>query len=258
MHPKSRIWVVPNNDGEAVEIIRLLRSRSEAVLVSHQRWGASWANLEPAIRNQLEDANGHRIYGVELAGPNPYSAIDVDHHRYTGDDRSSPQSSLEQVAAILGVCLDRWQQLVAINDRAYFPGLEAAGATPAEIANVRAQDLEAQGLGPEDRLQAETDIATASWTGRSAIITCPRGSNSWHGDLLYPHADQWLLIGPDEWNYSGPRHLDFAALALGERTWTGGSPQRGYFGISQPSPKSQHAIREIFLAHGATTRHNSS
>jgi hypothetical protein len=244
----NTIWVVPNNDGEAVEIIRLLQAHSQPVLVTSQPWGASWAKLEPAIQEQLHAAAGKRILGVELAGPNPYGAIDIDHHRYADQDRAHPLSSLEQVAQLLGVQLDRWQHLVAVNDRAYFPGLESANATPAEVAQVRRHDLEAQGLGPDHRRQAESDIAAATWIGRSAIVACPNGSNSWHSDLLYPRADQWLLIGPDEWNYSGPNHRALAAFNLGATTWSGGSPERGYFGIANPSAEAQSEILRLFRA----------
>ena len=243
----SRLWVVPNNDGEAVEILRLLRERGERVLESHQRWGASWSKLEPRIQRELADSVGVPIFGVELEGPNPYGASNIDHHRYSGDDRSHPLSSVEQVAGIVGVQLDRWRTLVAINDRGYIPGLERFGASAEEIALVRAQDRDAQGLTAIHRERAQRDITAAEWSGRRAAVRCPDGSTSWHSDLLYPIADEWLLMGPATWSYSGPRHLKFTALELPEHTWTGGAEDRGYFGIETPSQRSQDNIRALFF-----------
>src|SRR5712692_6160335 len=126
-HSQSRLWVLPLNDGEAVEIRRLLEDHGETPLISHQPWGASWANLEPELAQRLHEFRsrnpGGDIFGIELAGPNPFRAIDIDHHRYDHDDRSNPLASLEQAARILNVPLTRWQQLVAANDRGYIPAM---------------------------------------------------------------------------------------------------------------------------------------
>lgn len=241
-----RLWVVPHNDGEAVEIVRLLASAGESCLITHQPHGATWEGLEPELRERLGRLRisdpGCRILGVELAGPNRYGASNIDHHSYSDDDRTNPLSSLEQCAALLGIALDRHQRLVAINDRAWIPGLEAAGATPQEIERVRQQDLVAQGLGPADRAQAETDLQSALWHGRLALVRCPRGSNSYHNDLLYGRADESLLMGPNVWSYSGPRHHQLASLGFPEKYWSGGSPVHGYFGIERPSPASRERI----------------
>ena len=97
-----RRWILPRNDGEAVEIERFLLARGETVLVSHQPWGASWQGLESSIRNQIPD--GAAVYGIELGGqPTIGGAVNIDHHRYRDEDRWRPDSSLEQVAARLGV-----------------------------------------------------------------------------------------------------------------------------------------------------------
>jgi len=247
----DRVWVVPANDGEAVEILRLLGERGEHVLQTHQRWGASWAALEPEILAAV--ANGahkvEQIYGVELAGPNAYGAINIDHHRYAEDDRWRPESSLEQVAVILGVPLDRHRLLVAANDRGYIPAMEALGASPEEIEEVRAADRAAQGLTVDDRVHAERDIAKADWLGKRVAVSCPNGVTSWHSDLLYGKATEWLLMAPTMWLYSGDRREDFERLALSEPHWSGGEAAHGYSVVASPSPESQRKIRELFFTH---------
>lgn len=245
----SRVWIVPINDGEAVEIVGLLEALGERHLVSRQRHGATWANLEPELQSELVRLRavepGCSILGVEFAGPNPYGAANIDHHCYSDDDRSNERSSLEQCAAILGVALDRHQLLVAINDRAWIPGLEAAGASPGEIAAIRAQDLVAQGLGLADRARAESDLRTAQWLGDLALVTCPGGANSYHNDLLYGRATAALLMAPQLWSYSGPLHIELVALDLPEKHWSGGAQARGYFCVERPSPASRQRILRL-------------
>lgn len=164
----ARLWVVPRNDGEALEIVRLLVANREAVLVSRQSWGASWVALEPELSrivSQWRRSNPRGVViGIELAGKPPKRAGNIDHHWYPGDDRRHPASSLEQVASLLGVKLNRWQKLVALNDRGYIPALQEAGATEHEIAAIRDHDRCAQGLTADDRTSAERDIRSAQWS----------------------------------------------------------------------------------------------
>jgi len=162
----ERVWVLAVNDGEAVEITRLLLERGERVVISKQRWGATWAGLEPSIQGVLRQfreahADGE-IVGIELGGPNLYGAVNIDHHRYGNDDRSNPLSSLEQVAARLAVRLDHRQQLVAANDRGFIAGMEEMGATGAEVRDVRAQDLAAQGVTPEQQEAQRREVEAAT------------------------------------------------------------------------------------------------
>src|ERR1035441_3760324 len=154
----QRVWVVPRNDLEAETIIRLLQDAGETVWITVQPWGASWEKLEMELQNRLRELpRAVRIAGVELAGPNPYGARDIDHHRYAAEDRWKPASSLEQISAELGVGLDRWQRLVAANERGYLPALTRAGASPQEIQAIRTADRRAQGVTEADERQAEAD-----------------------------------------------------------------------------------------------------
>ena len=86
------MWVLAVNDGEAVEIVRLLHEYGEPVMLSREPWGASWAGLEAGIQDALRRFRAANptgeIVGVELSGANPYGAGDIDHHRYDNDDRN--------------------------------------------------------------------------------------------------------------------------------------------------------------------------
>jgi hypothetical protein len=238
------------NDGEMVEIERLLLGCGERVLISRQPWGASWDRLEPDVSEELASWRKKHpegsIYGVELKGSNPYEAIDIDHHRYSGDDRSHPLSSLEQGAAILGVDLDRRQTLAALNDRGYIPAMLAAGASPEEIDEIRRQDRQAQGLTEGDERRARADIARAKWSGRKVILECPAGQTSCHSDRLFGLADEVLYCGPRKWSYEGHRHRELAGMKFAEENWSGGAEARGFFGISAPERGTRDAILSWF------------
>ncbi len=246
----SRLWVLPLNDGEAVEIRRLLEHHRETVLLSRQSWGASWAKLEPKLAQRARDFRnqcpGGEIFGVELAGSNPFGAIDIDHHRYRDDDRSHPLASLEQVARILGVLLTRWQLLVAANDRGYIPAMLGLNATPDEIAAVRAQDRAAQGIGPEQERQAEQDLRQAVWRDDKVFVPCHTKPTAAHADRLFDRAREALLVSAPEWDYYGPRHQGLTAFRFPEAHWSGGDPRSGYFGIENPSHETQQKILGFF------------
>ena len=246
----ARLWVLAANDGEAVEIERLLADRGEGVLISRQPWGARWADLEPAIQDAVDRFRGLQpeaeVIGVELAGANRWRARNIDHHVYPDEDRSHPESAIEQVARELGVELNRWQRLVAANDRGYIPAMEALDATPEEIAAVRRQDRQAQGLTPEDEDRARRDIESAEWRGDRVLVRCCGQPTSAHSDFLHGQAKEALLIGNRSWEYEGPRRRLFAAQGFTEETWMGGAEASGYFGVKSPGPESQRRLLELF------------
>jgi len=246
----SRLWVLALNDGEAVAIRDLLEGRGERVLVSSQRWGASWAKLEPAILEELSRSAGAEVYGIELQGAALCGGRNIDHHYYRGDDRSNRLSSLEQVAEILGVELDRHQQLVAANDRGYIPAMEAMGATTEEVLRIRQLDRRAQGITGEQERQAEMDVAAAEWNGKRVEVWCPEGITSAHSDLLYSRAEEALLRAPDQWQYEGPRHMEFVRARFPEQVWSGGRPESGYFGVEAPGAETRERMITLFRQPG--------
>jgi len=251
----TRIWIVPRNDLEAVEIIRLLEQHGELLVISRQAWGASWENLEPEVVSGVEDLLAQHpdaeVVGVELAGTPPWGGRNIDHHQYTDGDRSSEKSSIEQVAEILGHELNRYERLVAENDKGWIPALLAAGASQGEVDTIRLADRCAQGVTPDDEAQAVRDIAGAEWRGRKVFIRCPRGVTSALTDRLYGQFDEALTAAPDKWIYYGPRardiHVHVHAGGLGHaRDWAGGRRESGYAGFIAPTPEAKKVIETFF------------
>jgi len=250
-----RIWIIPVNDGEAIEIRNLLADADERIATTRQAWGATWQRLEPGVVVEIEkflsETPDAEVIGVELGGPARWGGKNIDHHCYQGDDRSNPKSSLEQVADLLGVKLSRFQLFVAENDKGWIPAMEKAGAHPDEIKIVRAQDRLAQGVMPDDEAQAVRDIASAEWRGKKVLIRCPMGASSAHTDRLYGQYDEALTIDgvSGKWIYFGSRHQKFYTLTEGGAEgarWVGGQPESGYSGVERPLELTQEVILKFF------------
>jgi hypothetical protein len=244
------LWVVPANDLEAEEIIRLLQERRQRVLVSRQRWGATWTGLEPEIIEQLRVEPGASIIGVELGGPNPFGAVNIDHHRYRDEDRFQEKSSLEQVAERLGLELGRRQRMAAVNDRSYIAGLrrEFPDLTAEELAAVRSADRRAQGVTPEQEEQARRDVAGARVENGRCLLELRTRPISAHFDflLLERGAEEVLATSPELWQYTGPRARVFREQEWVENHWSGGEAEAGYFCIENPGADSAARMRAIF------------
>jgi len=256
----KKVWIVPVNDLEAVEIRNLLANAGEKVLISQQSWGASWENLEPEIVAEINDLfqsnPDTEVIGVELFGVCPWSnSRTIDHHTWGSGDSSHELSSIEQVAEELGVELNRYLRLVAANDKAWFPGLKAAGATAGEVDVIRQADRCAQGVTPDDEAQAVRDIESAERRGGRVLVRTTLSSYqvSPISDRLYGHADEWLITASNAWIYNGFRHLDIfrymeeLGLIVGP-DWKGGPDESGYAGFVVVDDKSLQQQRESALA----------
>ena len=139
-------------DLEMVEIRRLL-DRHAAGRIEDKRlaWGAALSAYREELLAAL--ARGETPVMIELADDLLADLFDrarvivVDHHGpLAGHDRPT---SIEQVFALLGLPAAAWTRrlaLVAANDRAHVAGMRALGATPDEIAEIRAADRAAQGV----------------------------------------------------------------------------------------------------------------
>ena len=185
-----------------------------------------------------------RAYFVECqpaaSWPEGTPVVVIDHH---GDRSGEPASVLQVMAALggqvltdlaqeaeWGNCYDkadalraaalvrgalnlsnetrRWVELVAANDAGYIPAMLALGATPEEVARVRLADRSAQGITPEQELQAEEAIAASEVVGEMVVVHLAHSKCATVSDRLfgeYPSGRENLLIlsGDGEVNYFG-------------------------------------------------------
>ena len=162
---RRTLFVLPYNDGEAVRAVQILQALpAPHILISQQRWGAVLEKDMPALLAKLNeaiktvciveipgrevDATGQLKCEQELRACGLQVEI-IDHHFYHWIDRTHALSSLEQLCAKIKWQLSDFDLQVAVNDRAWIPGLLALGLSLEQVRTVRNFDLRAQGHAAE-------------------------------------------------------------------------------------------------------------
>ena len=229
-------------DGEMIAIINACREAGVEVMDKHLGWGASVDSYTEEIEKVISE--GMTPVLVELGGAEQVSgAIIVDHH----NENVGKPASIIQILDLLGVEPSREQQLIAANDNGYIPAMLALGATAEEVAKVRYADRAAQGITPEQEIEAERAIAAAEVVNGVTIVRMAHSKTATVCDRLFdPEKEQRLLIlsGDGESNFFGNGEL--CKLLQGDKTgktpegwdiysnfggWIGGNlPISGFWG----------------------------
>lgn len=180
---------------------------------------------------------------IELTGAEEVAgAISVDHH----NERAGEPTSLEQVFALLGLPEEAWTRrmaLVAANDRGHLRGMAAMGATPEEMAAIRADDRAAQGIAPEEERTgwAALEAANALFGGRLLGVRLPHGRMATVADPLRigertdgrPPRDL-LIEAPGEMGFFGRGDGVMALADAFPDGWRGGDlPETGFWGCGR-------------------------
>jgi hypothetical protein len=219
-------------DLEMQTIRDVLRREGVPYVDNNLRWDNA---LLSSYRSELQSIkDGQIIYGVELREdiipPDCYQSI--DHH----NELSNSPCALEQVMEILHLPMNRYEQLVAANDKAYIPGMMEINATNEEIASIRRADRKAQGVTEEEERMAEKAIECHLEMKDDMIIVyalCSRFSPIC--DRLFPY-NKLLIYTDSEWMYYGEgcgrvRELFAVESSLGNIFYGGG--EKGYVGVKQ-------------------------
>lgn len=196
---------------------------------------------------------------VELAddlGWVPERIVVVDHHGVrAGKDRPT---SLHQVFDLLELPPAIWTRrydLVAANDRGYIPALLELGATPAEIAAIRAEDRAAQGVTPEQEAQATAAVRALEVLagGELTLVRLPHSRTSAVTDRLDPvlggpGCGNLLVRCPDETAFFGAGRWVVELDQAFPGGWYGGAlPERGFWGINTV-PEQGGMIEDFLIA----------
>lgn len=216
-----------------MQTIHDVLSREGIPFVDHNlRWDNAFLS---SYKMELQSVmDGLMVYGIELREdimpPDYYRAI--DHH----NELSASPCALEQVMDILHLPMNRYENLVAANDKAYIPGMLALNASNEEIASIRRADRKAQGVTEKEEMLAEKAIACHLEMKDDLILVyalCSRFSPIC--DRLFPY-DKLLIYTDSEWMYYGEgcgrvRELFAVESSLGNLFYGGG--EKGYVGIKQ-------------------------
>lgn len=233
MENSKIVIVTPVNDGEAIQIKNILENKNIKTLITKQGWGASWANLEPEVKEKIKEFKNKnfKIFGVELQGTAPEGAANIDHHKYDGDDRSNERSSLEQVADLIGHKLSLFEEFVSANDKGFIPKMiELAKIknlskeeTQKLINEVRLQDRAAQGITPEQEKIAEEAIKEAEVSDNLTVVRMSHSKTATVCDRLYGGYKNLLVLSEDgEVNFFGCQKVIKKLSDLVKGSWSGG------------------------------------
>ena len=228
----QKLFLLGGYDLEMMTIKQMLEGRKDCVVLDkHLRWNN--AKLS-AYREDLHLYQEYDVFGIELQEdiPLPHNYYRIDHH----NDWAHKPSALEQVASVIGVKLNRDQQLIAANDRGYIPAMQAIEATEEEIADIRKRDRKAQGVTESDETLAEQSLAqNLSRYGSLIVVKSLTSRFSPICDRLFPY-QRLIIYTNSEWMYYGEGKAELVKQLAGDieqkKIYHGGG-DCGYIGTPQ-------------------------
>lgn len=245
------VFLLGGHDLEMQTIADILKENGIEFHDNSLKWNNAMASCYKQQFEKYGNMPGVIIYGVELC----YDITEIysnyrliDHH---GEYEERP-SSLEQIAHIIGVKMDRYMTLVAANDSRYIPGMKDAGASDDEIKKIREKDRAAQGVTAEIEDAAEAAVSNNLLDLKylKIVRNAPKGSFSTISDLLYPYRSL-LIFNEAELCFYGK---DAAAVRnfltndkkLSEGIYYGGG-EAGFFGIEKDVRKVILLIQQYYM-----------
>lgn len=219
------------------EIAKLLEANDQEFIDR----GLSWA-VEPgaklsAYQMDLNDPQyaGKTFAGIELTEDitPPDGYIRIDHH----NDLAYRPAAIRQVADLFDVRLNPWQELVAVNDTGYIPGMEKLGVVVEVIDAVRLADRKAQGVTLRDEKLGQKSIDEHCKIKEGVtIIYSLSPSFTPISDRMYGKANRLLCYNDRKLTYYGPgiKQLaeEFGDLIEKDIAYQGGG-DNGYFGLAE-------------------------
>ena len=203
-----KLFLLGGYDLEMLTIKQLLNGYEGCMVLDKDlRWDNAYLSAYQDCMTFNPDVD---VYGIELQEDIPIQANyhRIDHH----NDYACKPSSLEQVAEIMDVALNRYQQLVAANDKGYIPAMKALGATDMEIADIRRRDREAQGVRKVDEQLAEQSLSNnLSRYGSLLVVKSLTSQFSPICDQLFPY-HRLLVYTDSEWVFYGEGKAELVKL----------------------------------------------
>ncbi len=227
----NHVFLLGGHDLEMMEIMKILSLKGIYYYDKNLKWNNAFLSQYKEVFNKH-----YSFVGIELVSdiPAPQHYILFDHH----NQNAEKPSAIEQVAELLGVTLNRHQQLVAANDKGYISAMEKMEATKQEIEEIRRQDRKAQGVTDEHEKLAEMSIQkNLTSKNRITIVKSLTTSFSAITDRLFP-TERLLIYSDDALTYYGQHAREIAqsfTLLIEEHKAYYGGGDNGYFGIANES-----------------------
>jgi len=222
----KRVFLLGGHDLEMLEIKKMLQEAGEIFLDKELSWGAPLSAYKDAFNDK------DTFVGIELeediSPPKHY--VEIDHH----GKNTHKLSSIEQVAELLDIKLNRWQKLVAANDARYISGLKQYCASDEEIEEIRLQDRAAQGVSKEDEKLAEKSIDEA---GDSFVIYALTPYFSAIADRVYDKFTHYIIYNENTvvfYGFSIEKLLHFLShKQISPKSYYYGGGEYGFLGIKK-------------------------
>jgi len=242
LNKKKCVFFLGGMDAEMCAIEQLLQEQGQVVYNRKLSWGAkasAYADELAKISDKIPV-----LIELEIDIPIPEQSIVIDHHgEQAGKDKPT---SIEQVADLLRIPLNRWQQLIAANDRGWIDGLIEFGATEEEIEKVRRFDRQCQGVSEEEERAAEQAVKAVRMEGDIAVVEYPFKRVSPVMDRLYGKYENILVITRVSVNFSGDGRLVKKLAKAFPEGWYGGNlPEKGFWGMNSTNDDHIKKIIEI-------------
>ena len=228
----KRIFLLGGNDLEMTTIKNLLVNAGEQFETHDLRWDNAKLSSYEKTLEEYGNSPDYQIYEIELNEdiPHPDNYVRIDHH----NDFANKPSSLEQVAKLLDLAMDRHMQLVAANDARYIPGMIKLGASREEIDDIRRADRAAQWVSEEDERLAEESLKSSKGNAYDLYVVKSLTSKfSTICDRMYPYR-RLLIYNDDVAEFYGEGVNDLTSLFKSEldanKMYHGGG-NSGYLGI---------------------------
>jgi len=231
------IFLLGGKDLEMLEIKKILESQDAFYIDRCLSWGAKLSNYKDILNDE------QKFYGVELLEDTrlPQNYISIDHH----NTDQNKDSSIEQIAKLLNIKLNRFQTLVAINDKSYIKGMKEFGATEVEIDYIRQLDRKVQGVTQDDEDIAEESIKYINLKDNIIVIKTVLNRFSPIVDRLY--GKNILIHNQSHINYYGKnidKLVSFFSIEIEKGTaYYGGD--FGFFGINTNKEKLKEQKKQI-------------
>lgn len=249
---KKKVFLLGGADLEMTTIKKLLEEYNHIVVDK----GLNWSNAKlDAYAEELQkfSSEDYVIYGVELQEncPTPVNYIRIDHH----NDFQDRQSSLGQVAEIIGHKLTEEEQLIAENDKGYYPAMEkylsekypdmSSGDKCKKMDDVRIKDRKEQGVTLEEEKAASGIVDNGIYDRFGELVVVRIDDSISHMsalcDKLYPYRHLLIYrVGNEKTNeltFYGTQSEEVYKYVtdwcLNEELSYSGGGSNGYWGIKK-------------------------
>ena len=243
MTDKKYIFFLGGHDAEMCEIKNILTKHNFSFYDKNLIWSDAKTSKYKDDLDTIKATEIPVLIELQIDITISPNTIIIDNH----NENENNKSSIEQLAELIGIELNRWQKLIAANDKGYIPTMQCICATRDEIEKVRAFDRKAQGVTEEDEKLAEESITyNKKEENGFTVIKALTEKFSPITDRMYGNTHNLLIYTRNALTYYGERKKQivnkFRNLIDEGKAYYGGG-ERGFFGLAKDKVTPDEVIK---------------